>query len=332
VTALRAFLAELSIDPAKLVEFVANPEAAMAASGLDEPGRRALRSRSAAAMWDLLLGRPTNGTSEVAPLSPDADRGRGSLTVVGTGIRTVGQLTVEAITWIKLSDVTLYLVADPVAEDAIRRLNPKGAMSLRGYYGEGVHRGQSYEAMIQHMLSSVRAGFRTCAAFYGHPGVFAYPSHEAIRRARREGYPARMLPAISAEDCLFADLGVDPAVNGCQSYEATDFLLHSRTIDTSSQLILWQVGVVGDWTYKTAGYDLTAFPLLVARLCELYGSAHEGFIYEAAILPGVAPNITRIALGSITPAYVNAGSTLYVPPVRPTVLNRNVANAMGVIR
>ena len=329
---LRAFLVELSTDPAKLVEFVSNPEAAMAASGLDEPGRRALRSRSAPAMWHLLLGRPTNGIPEAAPLTPDGAPKRGSLTVVGTGIRTVGQLTVEAITWIKLADVVLYLVADPVAEEAIRRLNPRGAMSLRGYYGEGVHRGQSYEAMVQHMLSCVRAGLRTCVAFYGHPGVFAYPSHEAIRRARQEGYPARMLPAISAEDCLFADLGVDPAVNGCQSFEATDFLLHVRTIDTSSQLILWQVGVVGDWTYKNAGYDLAAFPLLVGRLVELYGPAHEGFIYEAAILPGLAPTVTRIALGSMTAQYVNAGSTLYVPPVRPTVLNCGVATAMGVVR
>ena len=34
-----------------------------------------------------------------------------------------------------------------------------------------------------------------------------------------------MLPGISAEDCLFADLGFDPAVRGCQTFEATDFLL-----------------------------------------------------------------------------------------------------------
>jgi len=31
-----------------------------------------------------------------------------------------------------------------------------------------------------------------------------------------------MLPGISAEDCLVADLGIDPASSGCQSYEAND--------------------------------------------------------------------------------------------------------------
>jgi hypothetical protein len=37
-----------------------------------------------------------------------------------------------------------------------------------------------------------------------------------------------MLPGISAEDCLFADLGIDPGIYGCQSYEATDFLANGR--------------------------------------------------------------------------------------------------------
>jgi len=332
MTDLGKFLAELSINPAKMAEYVRQPEAVMEAAGLDDQGRRALRSRSAQAMWDVLLGRPVTALpEEPAPPAPETTR-RGSLTVVGTGIRTVGQLTMEAITWIKEADAVLYLVADPVGEEAIRLLNPRGAMSLRGYYGEGVHRAQSYEAMVLHILSCVRAGQHTCVALYGHPGVFAFPAHESIRRARQEGYPARMLPAISAEDCLFADLGVDPAVNGCQSFEATDFLLHSRQVDTSSQLILWQVGVVGDWTYRHMGYDLGAFPLLVSRLCEFYGAGHEVTVYEASILPGLAPTITRIALAHLTAAYVTAGSTLYVPPARPPVLDRGLATAMGLNR
>lgn len=302
----------------------------MRATGVEEQARRALMNASPAAMWELLLGQPGASVASLPPTPPTSnDTGRGSLIVVGTGIRTTGHLTVEAIAWIRESDVVLYLVADPVAEEVIRYLNPNGAMSLRGYYGEGVHRTQSYEAMVQHILGCVRSGLNTCVALYGHPGVFAYPSHESIRRARQEGYQARMLPGISAEDCLFADLGVDPAVNGCQSFEATDFLLHVRNVDTSSQLILWQVGVVGDWTYRSGGYNLSAFPLLVGRLIQFYGPMHEVFVYESAMLPGVPPSITRIALGSLTAAYVNAGSTLYVPPGRATVANRAMLEAVG---
>jgi hypothetical protein len=41
-------------------------------------------------------------------------------------------------------------------------------------------------------------------------------------RSSTDGFDAVMLPGISAEDCLFADLGIDPGMIGCQSFEATD--------------------------------------------------------------------------------------------------------------
>lgn len=327
---LREFLRDLAIDPMKLSAFVRNPQASMDAVGLDDQSRRVLYSGSPSAMWNLMYDRPTDDLSHLPEPPTNDTNKKGSLVVVGSGIRTVGQLTSEAICRIKESAVVFYLVADPIAEEIIKHLNPKGAVSLYKHYGEGVSRGQSYESMVQEILNSVKSGKSTCAVFYGHPGVFAYPSHESIRRARQAGFVARMLPAISAEDCLFADLGVDPAVNGCQSYEATDFLLHNRVVDPSSQLILWQVGVVGDTTFKTTGYNLGIFPLLVERLCELYGGEHVGTIYEAAILPGLAPTITPVALGRLTPTHVNAGSTLYIPPARPKSINPRVAAAMRI--
>jgi precorrin-6B methylase 1 len=329
---LRAFLARLAVDPEELTRYLRDPRGTMERLGLDRAGRHALLTASAGAMWDVLLDRPER--EPVPDVEPEiAVPQGGSLVVVGTGIRTTGHLTSEAIAWIKAADTVLYLVADPVAEEAVRELNPRNSMSLRGYYGEGMVRTQSYEAMVEHIMSCVRAGQRTCAAFYGHPGVFAFPSHESIRRARAEGYPARMLPGISAEDCLFADLGVDPAVNGCMSIEASDFLLHDRVIDTSSALVLWQVGVVGDWTYRAEGYQLgSALPMLVAKLTALYGPAHEAFVYEAATLPGLPPRVLPIALIHISPVYVNAGSTLYIPPLRPKTLNRSIAVALGFVR
>jgi uncharacterized protein YabN with tetrapyrrole methylase and pyrophosphatase domain len=238
----------------------------------------------------------------------------GSLTIVGTGIRTVGQLTIEAIASIQRSDEVIHLVADPVAEGLIKRLKPGREISLQSFYGEGKQRIDSYNEMIEFILSRVRTGAAVCGAFYGHPGVFAYPPHESIRRARAEGYQAQMLPGISAEDCLFADLGVDPAVNGCQSYEATDFLMNARIIDSSSQLILWQVGALGDWTYRRSGYDLKALPLLVDKLLTWYTSNHEVFIYEASMFPGCAPVINRIPLWALAASPINAACTLYLPP------------------
>src|SRR3970282_2169154 len=105
--------------------------------------------------------------------------------------------------------------------------------TLQDCYSVGKPRYRTYREMADRILSAVRAGAQVCAAFYGHPGVFVRPSHDAIRRAPREGFPARMLPGVSAEDCLVADLGVNPGEIGSQSFEATDFLGYRRRFDSS---------------------------------------------------------------------------------------------------
>ena len=167
----------------------------------------------------------------------------GSLVVVGTGIG-FARITLEARAAIAAAEDVLYLVPDAVSDAALLELSPQ-ARSLAGLYEEGVSRRVAYEHMVEAILTPVRAGRRVCAAFYGHPGVFVLPSHEAIRRARAEGFAAEMLPGVSAEDCLVADLGVDPAASGWQSYEATKFLERRPAVETGAALVLWQIGVVG---------------------------------------------------------------------------------------
>jgi uncharacterized protein YabN with tetrapyrrole methylase and pyrophosphatase domain len=216
----------------------------------------------------------------------------------------------------KKADSLLYVIGDPVGEAVINKLNPEAAFSLATYYKEGKTRLITYNEMIEHILRCVRSGDTTVAAFYGHPGVFAYPSHESIRRARLEGYKAKMLPAVSSEDCLFADVGVDPAVAGCQSYEATDFLLNLPVVDPSSQLILWQVGSLGDSTYQKMRYNTSAMPLLVQRLAQFFPISHPVVVYEAAMLPGTNPMIATIPLYALSQFPVTASMTLYIPPAK----------------
>jgi uncharacterized protein YabN with tetrapyrrole methylase and pyrophosphatase domain len=172
---------------------------------------------------------------------------RGSLTIVGTGITLIVHMTAEAQAQIARADRTFFLVTHPLAEEWMRELNPQ-AESLARFYTPGSDRLEVYQAITDHVLAAVRAGDSVCAAFYGHPTVFVTPTQDMVRLARQEGYPVAVLPGISAEDCLFADLGLDPGQQGCQSYEASDFLLRPRRFDPATPLILWQVGVIGHFT------------------------------------------------------------------------------------
>lgn len=252
------------------------------------------------------------------------------LIVVGTGIRTIGQLTMEAVAWIKKADKVLYIVSDPIAEAMIKTLNPAGAESLYGLYGENKPRLDTYNEMIETTLNYVRGGKIVCMAAYGHPGVFAYPTHESVRRARAEGYRARMLPGISAEDCLFADLNIDPAMAGCQSYEATDFLINGRVIDPSSNVILWQIGVLGDTTFKRYAYEIKGMAQLLQKLYTYYSPQHNVYVYEAPLFPGVEPVIRQVPLYMLPQSGVSAISTLYIPPGSPPRADIALAQALGI--
>jgi uncharacterized protein YabN with tetrapyrrole methylase and pyrophosphatase domain len=254
----------------------------------------------------------------------------GSLTVVGTGIQLGTHLTREARLLLETADVVLSLVAEPAMQAVLEELNPE-TRSLRDFYELGESRAEAYQAMAEEILRHVREGKNVVAAFYGHPGVFVAPSHEAIRTARAEGYKARMLPGISAEDCLFADLGVDPASSGCQSYEATDFLVHRRRIDPRSALVLWQIGTVGV-VVAAATAQASGLRVLVETLLEDYPPEHEVTVYEAAPYPGFDPLVLTVGLSELSAEHVTGLSTLYVPPREQAPLDLTMLDRLGLPR
>ena len=135
---------------------------------------------------------------------------KGSLVIVGTGILTPAHLSQESINRIQSADVVHVLVPDPLGLSTVKKLNNNIKNLGDLYFNQqneknGSNRLEAYDLMVEAIMADVRLGLKVCAIFYGHPGVFVYPSHVSITKAIEEGYTAKMLPAISAVDCLFAD-------------------------------------------------------------------------------------------------------------------------------
>jgi precorrin-3B methylase len=112
--------------------------------------------------------------------------GSGTLVCVGIGMTLGSHITPLARSHIDNSDVVFAGLSDAVVELWLAKMHPD-VRSLQSFYQEGKSRGESYQQMVDAMLTEVRAGKRVCGAFYGHPGVFAWPTHKAIEVARREG-------------------------------------------------------------------------------------------------------------------------------------------------
>lgn len=239
----------------------------------------------------------------------------GSLTVVGTGYNVAGQVTPEARACIEQAQRVFYLVTDPATSAWLRSLHP-AAESLHDCYRQGEPGLEACDRMVERILQAVRGGATTCAAFYGHPAIFVPPGLESVRQARREGFAAHLLPGISFEDCLFADLGIDPGVTGRVLYEATDFLVRPRDFDPTALLVLLQVGAIGLSNFAAGDRpNRAALGLLAEVLGRRYPPHHRVVLYRAAQLPIFDPSIEWVPLERLHEAPLSVVSTLCVPPL-----------------
>lgn len=235
------------------------------------------------------------------------------LVVVGSGIQFGRHVSERSLSEIREAQV-VFCLADPFALAMIRSLRPD-AINLGARYAPGKDRRQTYREIDEAIMAEVRAGKQVCAVFYGHPGVFADVPHRVVRKARAEGIPARMEPGISAEACLYADLGLDPGHRGVQSMEATHFLVYDRKPDTAGLVLLWQVALSGDLSCTRLHAEREGVQALVDKLLRWYPPGHEVILYEAARLPIETPRIDRLPLRDLPAAHYEEYTTLVIPPL-----------------
>ena len=242
---------------------------------------------------------------------------RGELVIVGCGIQAPRHISQRTVAEIRSAEIVLAL-ADPFALDWLSQLNPR-LINLGEHYREDRDRRLSYRDMQAEIMARLHAGHRTCVVLYGHPGVFAQVGRKALVKARSEGIPGRMEPAISAADCLYADLDIDPGEHGLQSIECTQFLIQQRSLDPTGLLVLWQLAHTGKLDCTGFAPDRRALKLLVAKLERWYRPDHQVILYEAASLPIIEPRMESLPLRRLAAATINEITTLVIPPAQSPV-------------
>ena len=72
----------------------------------------------------------------------------GSLTIVGTGIQSVGQMTLQTVAYIEAASKVFYCVTDPATQAFILSKN-KNSVDLYQYYDNGKSRIATYTQMAE---------------------------------------------------------------------------------------------------------------------------------------------------------------------------------------
>jgi len=237
------------------------------------------------------------------------------LTIVGTGYNVSGQITPQARSAMERADRLFHLVNDPVTAGFLVELNGT-AESLVPFYRQGEPARRAFKNMAERIVAPLGDGLEVAAAFVGNPAVLNPIAHGTRRLARARGAAVRMLPGISIEDCLIADVGWSPEA-GRALRTATDFLVRRRLLDPSTALILTGVGTVGETIYR--GHRAANRPglrLLTEALQAHYSPDHEVVLYEPSLFPLKGSPIERLPLRSLPEAEASVASVLLIPPRR----------------
>ncbi len=254
----------------------------------------------------------------------------GSLVCVGTGMTLGAHISPIATSHIEQADVVFSLMSTGITERWLDEMH-HDVRSLQCCYQEGKNRNITYNEMVEIILAEVRTGKKVVTAFYGHPGVFACVSHRAIKQAKNEDLPAHMEPGISAEDCLFADLAIDPGKTGCINYETSQFMFYKRNIDPAAYLVLWQVGLAGDKSLEKFSTGKAYRQVLVDLLLETYPADHQVILYQAKVLPIDTVRAEYITLADLVNAELFMHTTLVIPPSEKMQPNQVILDKLAAI-
>ncbi len=249
--------------------------------------------------------------SQIPPRSAD-------LFLVGLGLKSA-HLTVEVREILSSCRSVLYTSYVPGTESLLHACCPS-VVDLSRFYEPGLDRVTTYKRMAAAALDAALTDPPVALALYGHPLLLSLPAMICLRAAPHLGLRVSALPAVSALDCLMADLGVDPVASGVQMHEATDVLLYRRKIMPELATILWQVGVVGTRLHTEAVVSLpTRVEALTDYLLDFFPADHPGFLVSSSVTS--APSeIIGIKLADL-PSYsraLNVAMTLYLPPITGT--------------
>jgi uncharacterized protein YabN with tetrapyrrole methylase and pyrophosphatase domain len=254
-----------------------------------------------------------------------------TLVIAGVGIRFLSQLTLEVKSAIENCDCVLYLVNEPAYKRWIIE-NSKQAISLDTEYFSGKSRKDVYQEIEDKILEYCPQYTRICFITYGHPFFLSNSALNIAKKVKKTHQETDIIvmPGISSLDCLFCDLMVDPGDIGIQAYEATDFLLYDRTFDTSSHLVLWQIGVIGiqevikDEDILNSPVYHKGISLIQSKLLEKYPSKHPIFFYVAAQYPSQNFTVVETTIDSISKQKIDRLSTAYIPPSSSNEMNSHI--------
>jgi precorrin-6B methylase 1 len=243
------------------------------------------------------------------------------ITIVGLGVLNVDQVTYETVRAIRRSNEVLFVDTGVATSAFLEKFCPKVTSLYATSYSESGCRLGSYDRMAVAVIEAALDHPPVTFAMGGHPIVGAEAPFLIHEMARLLDLEVVTLPGISAMDCMFSELMIDPCVDGLQMYEATDLLLRRHSLLPAVPALIWQIGVVETRLHTQRRSKPLRFDRFKAHVLQFYPPGHLVTAYFASQHPLMRSQILQFPMGEIGnyAEQLHAGFTLFIPAasVRP---------------
>ncbi|MBV8416663.1 MAG: hypothetical protein JO251_15755 [Verrucomicrobia bacterium] len=239
------------------------------------------------------------------------------ITIIGAGVLSPDQLTLEAVRAMQGSSIIYYLLdTNPKLEAYLAKLGPE-LVDLGNLYEEGAFDQDIYEQIAEIVLLATKRYAHVCFLVPGHPLIYVTSSSLILDRAQRMGITTTVLPGISSLDTMIIQLRLEIGRHGLQVFEANRFVYLSFKPDPRIPLFLLQPGAIGTGfiTEKRENRP-RRFEALRDALLRYYPPQHQCVLLVSKHNPRFRSTRRTIAIRSI-PRYaelIDYSTSLFIPP------------------
>ena len=255
-------------------------------------------------------------TSQSAP-PPVSSPGPPDIWVVGLGTKAGVQITDETRDVLRSVQEVLFVDTGVGTRELLESLCPRVNSLFAKSYTETDARLNAYQHMALSVVEAALAHGPVAFAMQGHPVVGGYAPLLIHDLAISLGLRVRILPGLSHLDALFAELLLDPFVQGLQAYEATDLLLRRRPLRPDVPALLFQVGNVETRLHTARISRPERMHRLREHLERFYPPDHRVqavFASPHPLAPSSGYTFALSHLGDYAHV-IHPGVTLFIPPV-----------------
>lgn len=238
------------------------------------------------------------------------------LYLLGAGICGTLQLTRETEQALS-SCSTIFVLHDDTDVLAHARRYCADVRDVAEFYSDGAVRADVYRRIADTVIDHAGLDRSVGLLLHGHPLFLVSAAEYALEQARRAGFRAKVLPAVSSFDTLLCDLEVDFGY-GLQVFDASTFLLQEWRPNPRIPMLLFQLATVLEDRVVSAPPPPQTLAPLATRLRHSYPADHRCVMVRSAAHLLERPQRVTVRLDALDRAQgipLWERPTLYVPAI-----------------